>query len=98
MKSERGSFPTTFDLLEGGTNASFLEGTIGFLSYQRIWLPAVVGLGLSAVVLFFVLQSSSALRFAGGTTALVAMVLVLPAIFRGFAASAFGTVIVRTPL
>jgi hypothetical protein len=43
VKSERGSFPTMFDLLEGGTNASFLEGTIGFLAYERIWLPAAVG-------------------------------------------------------
>lgn len=40
---------------------------------------------VALLVLFFVLQSSSALRFAGGTTALVAMVLVLPALFRGFA-------------
>ena len=36
VKSERGSFPTMFDLLEGGTNASFVKGTIGFLRYEHI--------------------------------------------------------------
>ena len=53
VKSERGSFPTTFDLLEGGTNASFLEGTVGYLRYERIWEPAVAGLLLAAVLVFF---------------------------------------------
>jgi len=41
---------------------------------------------VSLLVLFFVLQSSSPLRFVAGTAALVAMVLVLPALFRAFAA------------
>lgn len=51
VKSERGSFPTMFDLLEGGTNASFLEGTLGFLRYERIWFPAAVGTALAMLVL-----------------------------------------------
>lgn len=51
VKSERGSFPTMFDLLEGGTNASFLEGTVGFLRYERIWFPAAVGCALAVVVI-----------------------------------------------
>jgi hypothetical protein len=54
VKSERGSFPTTFDLLEGGTNASFVEGTVGFLRYERIWEPAVVGVLLAVVLVFVV--------------------------------------------
>lgn len=51
VKSERGSFPTMFDLLEGGTNASFVEGSVGFLRYERIWLPMLIGAALMAVIL-----------------------------------------------
>lgn len=51
VKFERGSFPTVFDLAEGGTNAAFLGGTLGYLTYTRVWLPAAVGLALFAVVL-----------------------------------------------
>jgi hypothetical protein len=54
VKSERGSFPTMFDLLEGGTNASFVEGTVGFLRYERIWFPAAVGTALAMLVLAIV--------------------------------------------
>lgn len=54
VKSERGSFPTMFDLLEGGTNASFMEGTVGFLRYERIWFPAAVGCALAMVVMTIV--------------------------------------------
>lgn len=54
VKSERGSFPTMFDLLEGGTNASFLEGTLGFLRYERIWVPAAVGCVLAFIVFVLV--------------------------------------------
>ncbi len=46
VKSERGSFPTMFDLAEGGSNAAFVEGSVGFLKYARIWQPAVVGVVL----------------------------------------------------
>ncbi len=51
VKSERGSFPTMFDLLEGGSNASFVEGTVGFIRYERIWVPAVVGTLIAMVAL-----------------------------------------------
>ncbi len=51
VKSERGSYPTMFDLHEGATNTSFLEGMLGFIGYQRIWLPALVGTVLAGVVL-----------------------------------------------
>lgn len=50
VKSERGSFPTMFDLLEGGTNASFVEGTLGFIRYERIYLPGAVGVVLALIV------------------------------------------------
>lgn len=53
VKNERGSFPTLFDLSEGGTNASFIGGMVGFLGYERIRTPAVVGVTL--VVLLMVL-------------------------------------------
>jgi hypothetical protein len=56
IKSERGSFPTAFDLLEGGTNPAFLEGTLGFVRYERIWLPAAVGTVLVGMVLFVALR------------------------------------------
>lgn len=56
VKSERGSFPTMFDLLEGGTNASFVEGSVGFLRYERFWLPALIGAVLVGVVLWFALR------------------------------------------
>ncbi len=54
VKSERGAFPTMFDLLEGGTNASFVEGTVGFLRYERIWVPASVGCALAMVLMALV--------------------------------------------
>lgn len=51
VKSERGAFPTMFDLAEGGGNASFVEGTLGFIRYERVWLPALVGLVLAVGLL-----------------------------------------------
>ncbi|MCU0702063.1 MAG: sulfatase-like hydrolase/transferase [Myxococcaceae bacterium] len=56
VKSERGSFPTLFDLGEGGTNASFIEGMVGFLGYERIRTPALFGIGLAALVLGLALR------------------------------------------
>lgn len=52
FKSERGSYPTVFDLAEGASSTSFLRGTFGFLRYDRYWIPALVfGLaGLALVV------------------------------------------------
>lgn len=54
VKNERGSFPTLFDLGEGGTNASFLGGLVGFLGYDRIRLPALVGVLLAVAVVLLV--------------------------------------------
>lgn len=51
VKSERGAYPTMFDLAEGGTNASFVGGALGFIFFDRIWVPLVVLLVLSTVVL-----------------------------------------------
>ncbi len=51
VKSERGAFPTVFDLAEGGTNAAFVLGTVGYLSYARVWMPGLVGLALLGLVL-----------------------------------------------
>ncbi|MCA2978022.1 MAG: sulfatase-like hydrolase/transferase [Myxococcaceae bacterium] len=56
VKSERGSFPTIFDLGEGGTNASFIEGTVGFLGYERIRTPALVGVALTVALLVLALR------------------------------------------
>lgn len=52
VKSERGAFPTVFDLAEGGTNAAFVTGAVGFFRYERIWLPALVGVFLAGLGLF----------------------------------------------
>jgi hypothetical protein len=50
FKSERGAYPTIFDLAEGASNASFLQGTLGFLRYDRYWIPAVL-FGVAGAVL-----------------------------------------------
>ncbi len=75
VKSERGSFPTMFDLLEGGTNASFVEGSVGFLRYERFWLPGLVGSALLALTLVAVFrrviptETGDWRRWAGGVVA-----------------------------
>ncbi len=56
VKSERGSFPTMFDLSEGGTNASFIGGMVGFLGYDRIRTPAIVGVAMAIVVMVAALR------------------------------------------
>ncbi|MFO0593977.1 MAG: LTA synthase family protein [Myxococcaceae bacterium] len=102
VKSERGSFPTTFDLLEGGTNASFLEGTVGYLRYERIWEPAVVGLVLTAVLLFIIWRRRHEVRgwrhwgtgllggLAGGTALVVLLNAGLAAAANKYTAAALG--------
>ena len=50
VKQERGAFPTMFDLAEGGGNTSFIEGALGFVRYERVWIPALVGLGLAGLL------------------------------------------------
>ena len=57
-KRERGTFPTLFDLAEGGTNASFVEGALGFVFYQRIWLPALVSLALGGLLVWVAARSA----------------------------------------
>lgn len=52
VKAERGSFPTVFDFHEGASNSSVVETSLGYLTYQRIWLPLLVGVLLAAVVLW----------------------------------------------
>ncbi len=61
VKSERGSFPTLFDLSEGFGNASFVQGAVDFIFYTRIYLPAIAT-ALLLVVLFGV-----AMRFGHAT-------------------------------
>lgn len=103
VKSERGSFPTMFDLLEGGTNASFVEGTVGFIRYERIWEPAVVGTLLAMVVLVLIWRRprgelgpwrswATGLTFGLGTGAagVFLLALVLAAAANRFTAAALG--------
>ena len=42
VHAERGAFPTAFDILESGGNASFIEGVFGFLGYRHILIPTIV--------------------------------------------------------
>ncbi len=51
VKAERGSFPTLFDLAEGFGNASFVQGSIEFIAYQRIFVPAIFGATVSLAVI-----------------------------------------------
>ncbi len=103
VKSERGSFPTVFDLLEGGTNASFVEGTLGFLRYERVWLPAIVGtLGAGFILLLIwrrpLGQLGSWSRWVWGTlsglgvgaTGVLVVTLALAALANRFTAAALG--------
>lgn len=42
FKSERGAYPTVFDLAEGASSTSFLQGVFGFLRYDSYRIPALV--------------------------------------------------------
>ena len=53
FKSERGSYPTIFDLAEGASSASFLKGTFGFLRYEAYWIPALI-FGVAGLTLLVV--------------------------------------------
>ncbi len=61
VKGERGAYPTMFDFLEGGTNASFLSSALSYLRYQRLWLPAALGVAALTCALWLVMR-----REAGG--------------------------------
>ncbi len=51
VKSERGAYPTMFDLAEGGGNAAFVTGALGFIRLDRIWVPLVVYVMVTILVL-----------------------------------------------
>ncbi len=53
VKAERGAFSTMQEITAGAVQTSFVEGTLGFFRYERIWIPAVV-CGVLAVVLLLV--------------------------------------------
>jgi Sulfatase len=59
FKRERGSFPTLFDLAEGGGNGSFWEGALGFARYQRVWLPTLGGLLLAGGLAWLARRSAN---------------------------------------
>jgi Kef-type K+ transport system membrane component KefB len=61
--------------------------SFGLPAGHAFWVRSMTIAGeiVSLLVLFFVLQSSSLLRFAGGTAALVVLVLALPVAFSAFA-------------
>ena len=50
VHAERGAFPTAFDILESGGNASFIEGVLGFLGYRHIQVPTALT-ALAAIAL-----------------------------------------------
>jgi len=56
VRAERGAFPTAFDIMESGTNASFIEGIFGYLGYTHIWVPAVLSVVVVGVALGLVLR------------------------------------------
>jgi hypothetical protein len=41
VKAERGAFSTMQEITAGAVQTSFVEGTLGFFRYERIWIPAV---------------------------------------------------------
>lgn len=51
IKAERGAFSTMQEITAGAVQTSFVEGTLGFFRYERIWLPAVVCSVLAIVLL-----------------------------------------------
>ena len=61
MKHERGSYPTLFDL-RGGSNASFLRGALGFIGYNRVYIPIIVALVLGSLLVWRSLRRPIARR------------------------------------
>ncbi len=51
VKAERGAFTTMHEIVEGVGQASFVEGSLGFLRYERIWVPGLVCSALALLVL-----------------------------------------------
>ena len=50
VKAERGAFSTLHELTAAAGELSFVEGSLDFLRYQRIWMP-VLGCAVAAVAL-----------------------------------------------
>ena len=55
VKAERGAFSTMQEIAAGAVQTSFVEGTLGFFRYERIWIPAVLcgGAALTLLALRF---------------------------------------------
>ncbi|HEY0880014.1 MAG TPA: sulfatase-like hydrolase/transferase, partial [Archangium sp.] len=55
VKAERGAFTTMHEIVEAAGQASFVEGSLDFIHYERIWVPGllcgVLAVGLVAFAL-----------------------------------------------
>ena len=58
VKAERGAFSTMQEITAGAVQTSFVEGTLGFFRYERIWLPAVVCGALAITLLLLRLRAA----------------------------------------
>lgn len=63
VKAERGAFSTLHELTQAAGELSFVEGSVDFLRYERVWMPVVACAALGALLLL------TALRGARGATA-----------------------------
>ncbi len=59
FKHERGSYPTIFDLAEGASSSTFLQGMLGFVRYDAFRIPALIFGSLAAALLAIVLFRKS---------------------------------------
>ena len=50
VKAERGAFPTLHEITTVSGEGSFLEGMLGFIRYQRVWLPALACTSLAVLL------------------------------------------------
>ncbi len=58
VKAERGAFSTMQEITAGAVQTSFVEGTLGFFRYERIWIPAVVCGALALTLLVVRLRAA----------------------------------------
>ena len=58
VKAERGAFSTMQEITAGAVQTSFVEGTLGFFRYERIWIPAIACGGLALVLLVLRLRAA----------------------------------------
>ena len=70
VKAERGAFSTMQEITAGAVQTSFVEGTLGFFRYERIWIPAVLcgGAALVLLVLRFARRNDDELPWRGWAT------------------------------